>query len=110
MIQTPRRLAFRNFVFAGHQFVWVIFFILLGESFGADVVRLPVKGKGAGPLFQIRDDEKWGYIDRTGRVVLRPEFDDEGDFFNRLARVRKGAKWGYIDESGHVAIPYRYDS
>jgi hypothetical protein len=73
-----------------------------------DMVRVPIKKKGAGPLFQIRNGEAWGFMDRTGRTVISPRFDDEGDFFNGLARVRKNGKWGYVDLSGRVVISYQF--
>lgn len=82
---------------------------ILGQCWGTEVVRIPVKKTGAGRLFQIHGDDKWGYIDRDGHIIVRPQFDDEGDFFNSLAKVRKGGQWGYIDEVGHVVITYRYD-
>ena len=31
--------------------------------------------------------EGWGYINKTGRVVIAPQFDAAGDFSEGLARV-----------------------
>jgi hypothetical protein len=48
-------------------------------------------------------DEKtgrWGYVDKTGKMVVGPQFDFAGGFFEGLALVRIGddktGKWGYI--------------
>lgn len=75
----------------------------------ATTIRLPVKKKGAGPLFQIRRDDKWGFMDRAGKVAIPPQFDDERDFFNGLAAVLVGGKWGYVDEKGNLAVAPRFD-
>src|SRR4051794_20807220 len=72
--------------------------------------KTPVKTPGSAPLFRIERHGKWGFIDRTGQVVIRPRFDEAGDFFDRRAPVRVGAKWGYISENGAVVIRPQYDS
>ena len=76
----------------------------------ATTIRNPAKRAGAGPFFQIVRKGKWGFIDRTGRVVVAPAFADERDFFHGLAAVElpKG-KWGFIDEAGKLSIPARFD-
>jgi hypothetical protein len=79
-------------------------------SASAETVRNPAKRAGAGPLFQIVRDGKWGFMDRTGRVVIAPKFFDERDFFLGLAAVQfPDGKWGYIGETGKLAIPARFD-
>ena len=76
----------------------------------AETVRNPAKRAGAGPLFQIIRDGKWGFMDRIGRVVVAPAFVDERDFFHSLAAVQlPEGKWGFIDETGKLAIPARFD-
>ncbi|HEX5965176.1 MAG TPA: WG repeat-containing protein [Pyrinomonadaceae bacterium] len=73
------------------------------------IERDPTKRKGAGAPFQIRRGKLWGYMDRTGKVIIEPQFDYEGDFFHGVARVRKNRKWGYIDEKGKQVIPFSFD-
>ncbi len=76
----------------------------------AETVRVPAKRPGAGPLFQIVRDGKWGFMDRTGRVVIAPAFDDERDFFHGLAAVEMAeGHWGYINEKGKLAIAALFD-
>ena len=75
-----------------------------GSGISSDVVRIPTKAKGAGPLFQIVRGVEWGYINRKGRVVIRPQFQNEGDFFEGLARVQVSGNWGFIDERGHYPM------
>ena len=64
--------------------------------------------------------EKWGFIDVSGHVVIRPDFDDVGSFSEGLAAVGvdtdkdrhgcfncdKGRLWGFVDKQGKlVAMP-----
>jgi len=40
---------------------------------------------------------KWGYIDRAGKYLAAPQFDEAHAFTkDGLARVRIAGKWGYI--------------
>jgi len=75
-----------------------------GSGLSDDVVPIPIKAKDAGPLFQIQRGVEWGYMNRKGKVVIRPRFENEGDFFEGLAKVRVSGNWGFIDEKGRLAI------
>lgn len=90
----------------------LLILLVLGVVFASadERVRNPSKRKGAGPLFQIVRNDKWGFMDRTGRVVIAPAFAEERDFFHGLAAVKSPeGKWGFIDESGTLAIAARFD-
>ena len=65
----------------------------------SDTVPSPVKARGSDSLFQIRNGERWGYMDRNGQTIIPPRFDREGDFFGGRAKVQLGGKWGYIDSA-----------
>lgn len=46
-------------------------------------------------------DTKWGYIDKTGGIVIEPIFEEASSFTNGLAYVKvDAAKQGYINRSG----------
>jgi len=47
---------------------------------------------------------RWGYINKTGKVVIKPQFDKAGDFSEGLAPVSIDGKWGYINRTGKVTI------
>ena len=51
---------------------------------------------------------KYGFIDKSGKMVIEPQFDDEidiaGSFIAGLACVRKDGKEGFIDKNGKVVI------
>lgn len=61
-------------------------------------------------LFPIWREGKIGFIDKTGKVVITPQFQElvtttEGAGFREgLACVRVGILWGFIDKSGKFVI------
>jgi serine/threonine-protein kinase len=48
------------------------------------------------------------FIDKTGKVVLTPEFDAVDTFSDGLARVLKGDLYGYIDKTGKIVIEPKF--
>lgn len=47
---------------------------------------------------------KWGYIDRSGRIVIEPQFEAASQFSDGLAAVKTDGVWGYIGLNGQVVI------
>lgn len=56
----------------------------------------------------VKIDDKWGYIDDKGKVVIEPKFDATGDFVQGAAFVAKSdkgmQKWGMIGKDGTILI------
>jgi len=48
--------------------------------------------------------KKYGFIDRSGKTVIPPQFDLTYGFSEGLAAVQIGKKWGYIDKTGRLVI------
>src|SRR6185369_10974528 len=62
-------------------------------------------------LRPIQQDGKWGYIDSSGKIVIKPQFLWAEEFSEGLASFQnEHGKHGYIDESGTVVIEPKYDS
>ncbi len=63
---------------------------------------------------------RWGFIDKTGKTVIKPRFHEVKSFSEQLAAVCVGIekgkpgqteepwRWGYIDKSGKVVIKLQY--
>ncbi|HEX4606788.1 MAG TPA: WG repeat-containing protein, partial [Urbifossiella sp.] len=60
-------------------------------------------------------NSKWGFIDRTGKVVVQARYSRVDEFSDGLAPVKvggtyaAGGKWGYIDRTGKEVISPRFD-
>lgn len=81
---------------------------------------------GCKSMFEAMPHKKWGFIDKTGKMVIEPQFDDVlrdqyggcfpythrlfKNFSEGLCAVRVGNKWGYIDKTGNFVIAAKYDN
>jgi len=52
---------------------------------------------------------KWGFIDKTGKLVVPLKYDDGSRFSDGMAIVKIGTKQGCINKSGAEIIPVKYD-
>ncbi|MBR6441757.1 MAG: WG repeat-containing protein, partial [Bacteroidales bacterium] len=53
--------------------------------------------------------DQWGFVDKTGAVVIPPQYIKVMDFSEGMAQVKVGGKWGYLDKTGQIAIAAQYD-
>jgi hypothetical protein len=62
-------------------------------------------------LYPIRDPRTRtaGYIDRSGQVVVEPQFDSADAFHDGLGAVRLGSRWGFVNAEGRLVVEPRYD-
>jgi hypothetical protein len=60
-------------------------------------------------LYQIKKDDKWGYIDKNGNVKIEPQYEFENDFSNEYALVANEEYVGYINKKGKQVIDFIYD-
>lgn len=77
-------------VLSGYDFAW-----------GFREGLAPVKRKG---------EARYGFIDRTGAMVIPPRFDDVLAFREGLAAVTVDGKVGYIDRSGRWVVEPKWVS
>jgi len=61
------------------------------------------------PLFWVMENGRYGYIDKTGKVVIQPQFENTMGFNEGLAATKLGGKYGYIDVKGNWIIKPQFD-
>ena len=62
------------------------------------------------PLAGVKINGMWGFIDKTGSIVIPCQYDNVGAFHNDRAAVGINGKLGFIDTGGNLVIPAIYDS
>jgi hypothetical protein len=60
-------------------------------------------------LYPIRQNNKVGFINRSGHIVIEPQFDEACGFSEGLSLAAANGKWGYIDRTGEFVIQPQYD-
>jgi len=61
-------------------------------------------------LYEIKRDGKIGFINRAGKEVVPPRFDDvRGKFVEGMTRIQVNDLWGFMNNSGVVVITPVYE-
>jgi hypothetical protein len=82
---------------------------ILGGGSEARARSHPLSGFSEG-MGRISINDKWGFINEQGRVIIAPRFDYVQSFSEGMAPVMIGHKWGFINPAGKVVIPPVSDS
>jgi WG containing repeat len=71
---------------------------------------LVVSAQNAEPTrFPVQMNDKWGFMDDAGKLVIPARFANAHDFYESLAAVEEKGKWGFIDEGGAWVIEPRFE-
>ena len=65
--------------------------------------------ESGGYIAVCNDKGLWGYIDRSGNLVIDYQYSDARSFSNGLGAVKIAGKWGYISERGELVIDAVYE-
>ncbi|MBV9211375.1 MAG: WG repeat-containing protein [Acidobacteria bacterium] len=61
-------------------------------------------------LIPVKIENKYGFADMQGKIIIFPQFDAAKDFSAGLAPVQLNKKWGYIDHEGRFIIEPQFDN
>lgn len=75
--------------------------VLLKDSFDG------ANGSFSEGLLPVRVGDIWGYVDRGGQFVIRPQFNDAAPFSEGLGAVRLGSSLCFIDKTGKILFSTR---
>ena len=56
----------------------------------------------------VSKNNKWGFINKDGEIVIPLEYNFAYEFAEGLAPVKIKDKWGFIDKTGKIIIPIEY--
>jgi hypothetical protein len=70
----------------------------------AQVVPPPQVEPLGPPLYVVTVKGKDGFIDRDGKIVIEPDYEEACPFTDGLAAVQKRGVWGFIDTKGRMVI------
>jgi exopolysaccharide biosynthesis protein len=56
-----------------------------------------------------RKRNKWGFMNKTGKPVIKEQYDAVFAFDDGKARVKWNGKWGLIGKDGKYLLPAQYD-
>lgn len=90
-----------------------ILFICFAVSFVAFQVRIhgqEKKDDTGGPLFRVKYNGVWGFVNRKGEIVIKPQFEEVTDFGPEgVAVVRIAGNYTFIDRKGKKLVKPVYD-
>lgn len=66
-------------------------------------------GNFSGGLAAAYENQKWGYINKSGKFAIEPQYEWVQDFSEGLAWVKKGGKWGVIDPNNQWIVQPQYE-
>ena len=104
-IESPREGVARAQIAESGKPIWC-----LVDAHGQLVARLAGFSE-VGPMAQgrarVKRDNKWGYVDAQGKLVIEPRYAGALSFSEGLAAVQEGpdGTWAYIDRKGKTVIP-----
>src|SRR5690606_19927497 len=74
------------------------------------LAMLLVTSAYAQELAVVLEGKKFGYIDRSGQLVIPAQYDRAQPFSDGLAAVAVGKSWGFIDMSGNMVIEPQFSN
>lgn len=85
------------------------FYLIDGnEQKVSDAVFEDVKLFNGDEYMAVKKDGQWGFCDKSGKIVIEPQYEEAKSFSNQLAAVKYGGLWGYIDKNNTMVIEAKF--
>jgi hypothetical protein len=95
------------------QFIYFILFLLPLFSYPQAKNKSQDKGNEKTNLVQlypVNIKGSFGYINKFGEIVIKPQFEDGGDFKDGLAKIKISGKYGFVNTTGKIVINPIFDN
>ncbi len=63
-----------------------------------------------GLIIYLDYNDKYGYMNASGKVIINPEYDLTYGFHEGIAAVKSGNNWGFIDKSGKLIVQPSFEA
>lgn len=60
-------------------------------------------------LAAVEQKGKWGFMDKNGKMVIEPQYEEARSFCNEYAAVKQNGKWGFINMEGTLVIEPQFE-
>lgn len=87
----------------------VLAFIKANPKYPGKDTVLRELAQNQGEWLPARSQQKWGFIDSTGKTVLPFDYEFVGEFSEGMAQVGLNGKTGFINRCGRLVIPCHFD-
>ena len=57
----------------------------------------------------VKSSDKWGYINKYGRIAIPLLYESADEFSEGFAAVQIASKYGFVDKTGKLVIPPQFD-
>lgn len=74
---------------------------------GYEEISFPIN-KEDQDIFSVKKDGKWGFINKSGEIVVPLEYDKAASNKFDFLPVKKNGKWGLLSVKGSVIVPTEY--
>lgn len=56
-----------------------------------------------------KTDDKWGFVDTKGKIVIEAQYDDAKSFSNKMGAVKNGELWSFINPKNEIVIEETFE-
>lgn len=67
------------------------------------------KNFSMGDLAAVKINGRWGFVNTSGEVVIKEQYENARSFSNGLAAVCYCGLWGYIDSDNNICVDYTFE-